>query len=115
MLEQFIPDAPMETWPGDQRNMQINNFAIEGTTREDITLFLGPFRTATETTPAETVSIIPEHWTLAHIRHAVGAFPSVKQAKANGWNRPIPNGFSDFDVGKRKIPVCVLGKLTTQD
>ena len=104
MTEQFIPRAPVATWPGDTGLKNIHSFAVEGATPEDIELILGPFR------PGETVTIVPEIWTLAHIMHAVGAFPSVKQAKSNGWNRPIPDGFSEFGVGKNKIPICVLGR-----
>lgn len=104
MTNQFIPSSTMETWPGDTGLRQINNFALESSTPEDLELILGPFR------PGETVTLVPEFWTLAHIMHAIGAFPSVKQAKNNGWNRPIPDGFSDFEVGKKKALVCVFGK-----
>lgn len=41
-----------------------------------------------------------EDRTLAHLFVALGKFSSVKQAKTNGWDRPIPKGWSHFFIGK---------------
>lgn len=81
------------------------NFAIEGTDPKDIDLFLGPF------SPGERMDIVPANWTMAHIMHAAGCFSSINEAKRNGWNKPIPDGYSDYTVGKRRINICVLGKM----
>lgn len=41
----------------------------------------------------------PANETLAHLM--VGhAFPSLTQARKNGWDRPIPHGYSEHKVGK---------------
>lgn len=37
----------------------------------------------------------PKSWTMAHILKALGAFKSVSDAKRNGWDKPIPEGFTD--------------------
>jgi hypothetical protein len=53
----------------------------------------------------------PESWTMAHIMHAAGIFPSVTQAKKNGWDKPISHGFSDFVVTKQKIKIYILNTM----
>ena len=40
-----------------------------------------------------------------------GAFPSVSQARKNGWDRPVPFGFSEFKVGKRKRCIFILNRI----
>jgi hypothetical protein len=47
-------------------------------------------------------------WRLSHIMHTAGLFNSVGDAKRNGWDRPIPAGFSMFTVGKRRRQVAIL-------
>ncbi len=46
--------------------------------------------------------MIEDHWTMAHVMHAAGIFPSVGIARKNGWNKPIPPNMSEFTVGKGK-------------
>lgn len=48
------------------------------------------------------------HETMAHLMHRAGVFASTGDARRNGWARPIPRGFSQFVVGKRKISITVL-------
>jgi hypothetical protein len=48
---------------------------------------------------------------LAHLVSAAGAFQSVGEAKRNGWNKPIPAGYSHYVIGKRKIEVAILNKF----
>ena len=43
--------------------------------------------------------MIEDHWIMAHIMHNAGIFPSVGIDRRNGWNTPIPEGFSDFVLG----------------
>jgi len=50
-------------------------------------------------------------WTMAHVMHLAGVFPSVGQARKNGWNKPIQPGFSEFTVGKMKKRVCILNEI----
>ena len=50
-------------------------------------------------------------WMLCHLMHFAGLFPSVSAARKNGWNKPIPDGFSEFTIGKRKKKVWILNKI----
>ena len=54
---------------------------------------------------------IQDVWTMAHVMHAAGIFPSVSIARKQGWNKPIPKGMSDFTVGKRKTKIWILGEI----
>jgi hypothetical protein len=60
---------------------------------------------------AENLFHIEDNWTMAHIMHVAGIFPSVGQARKNGWDKPISPGFSEFTVGKRKLGVFILNEL----
>jgi hypothetical protein len=55
---------------------------------------------------------IEDNWCLAHIMHLAGVFPSVGIARKNGWNKPIPEGFSEFTVGKNKKKVWILNEIS---
>ena len=55
--------------------------------------------------------VLKDNWMLAHVMHVAGLFPSVTSARKNGWNRPIPNGFSEFTVGKGKKKVFILNEI----
>ena len=45
---------------------------------------------------------------LAHLLALAGLFPSVSQAKKNGFSRSLKNGWDWFDFGKKKISVLIL-------
>lgn len=72
------------------------NFIAKDTTDEDKKLFFGD---------DEEFNFIEDHWIMAHVMHKAGIFPSVSQAKKNGWNIPIPDGFFIFTVGKKRHQV----------
>ena len=78
------------------------DFIKINTTKEDRDLFFGPIE------DDDTFIIIEDKWTMAHIIHKAGIFPSVSQARKNGWNKPIPTGFSHFIIGKKKREVFVF-------
>jgi len=59
----------------------------------------------------EPAVVLKNNWMLAHVMHVAGLFPSVTSARKNGWNRPIPNGFSEFTVGKGKKKVFILNEI----
>ena len=42
-----------------------------------------------------------KHQTLAHVMADLGWFPSVSQARKNGWDRPVERGL--FKVGKNRV------------
>ena len=71
------------------------NFIKSNTKKSDRDLFFGPI------TDDDTFIIIEDHWIMAHILHKAGIFPSVGQARKNGWNKPIPEGFTFITVGKK--------------
>ena len=50
---------------------------------------------------------VEARWTMAHVMHKAGVFPSVGQARKAGWGKDIVWGWSDFVVGKKKTLVCV--------
>ncbi len=54
---------------------------------------------------------IEDNWMMAHVMHVAGVFPSVSIARKNGWNKPIPDGFSEFTVGRRKKKVWILNEI----
>ena len=61
----------------------------------------------------DDAEIIPiqEHWLMAHIMVESGLFSSVSNARKNGWNIPIPKGFWQKKVGKRKVLISILNEL----
>jgi hypothetical protein len=71
------------------------NFVKLNIAKEDMDMFFGPID------PNDTFFIIQDHWTMAHIIHKAGIFPSISQAKKNGWNKPIPVGFTILTIGKK--------------
>jgi hypothetical protein len=42
----------------------------------------------------------PANETMAHLMVQAGAFSSLTQARKNGWDKPIPDGWSEAKVGK---------------
>ena len=51
---------------------------------------------------------------MAHIAHIMGIFPSVTQAKKNGWDKPIPRGFSIHQHKKTKRNIFILNVFEEQ-
>ena len=54
---------------------------------------------------------IEDNWLMAHVMHVAGIFSSVGIARKNGWNKPIPDGFSEFTIGKNKKKVWILNEI----
>jgi len=61
----------------------------------DKELFFGPIESD------DTFIIIEDGWSMSHILFHSGVFKSISQARKNGWNKPIPEGFNIMTVGKR--------------
>jgi hypothetical protein len=72
------------------------NFISENVSKEDRDLFFGPLDIADE-----VFVKMESRWCMAHILHNVGMFTSISQARKNGWNKPIPWGFTELTVGKK--------------
>ena len=79
------------------------NFVSKNISKKDLDLFLGPTNIE-----EETFIEIEDRDIMANLIAKIGVFPSISQARKNGWNKPIPLGFSEFKVGKRKIMVSIL-------
>lgn len=82
------------------------NFIDSAVSASDRELFLGPF----SEDDGPMITIVPG-WTMAHLMCHAGLFPSVKQARNNGWNQPIPVGFEAFTVGKKKLKIFTLTRF----
>ena len=52
------------------------------------------------------LSDFPESALMAHVMHKAGVFPSIGQARKNGWDRPIEVG--SWTVTKKKIRIEVV-------
>lgn len=68
----------------------------------DKELFFGPLDGTDE------FIVIEPTWIMAHVLHAAGIFKSVGQARKNGWNKPIEDGWTDIIVGKLKREITIL-------
>lgn len=86
-------------------NVVGKNFSIE---RGDLKFF--------QSFAEEKAGIVPDivHMTeydksMAHLLHRLGKFKSVGEARRNGWEKPIPEGWSRFEIGKNhnKLDLCI--------
>lgn len=80
------------------------DFIKINTSEKDKNLFLGPIDEDQSTVEFE----INDKLRIAHFMAKAGIFPSVGQARKNGWDKPIPPGFSHFVVGKMKSKITIL-------
>lgn len=80
------------------------NVLIGNWEESDKDLFFGPLTAADQFVEREDSSV-------AKLLLDLGLFSSVGQAKKAGWNIPIPDGFSDWAIGKKRTRVTIL-KIT---
>ena len=73
------------------------NFIHVSREEADKDIFFGPIESQDEFT------VFDDEPTIAHLLVKWGKFPSVTQAKKNGWDKPIPEGFSEWKVGKSRF------------
>ncbi len=59
----------------------------------------------------ETTEIKENQTTLAHLLFEAKILPSVSEGKRNGWNKPIPLGFNQFVVGKKKGRINIFNEI----
>ena len=85
------------------------SFVHPNVSEQDRKLF--GFDEGDEHTIGTAVNSITGDWMMCHLMHFAGLFSSVSGARKNGWNIPIPNGFSEFTVGKQKKKVFILNTL----
>jgi hypothetical protein len=82
------------------------NFIKSSNVEGDKELFFGPIdQTVDKFIP------LTDAMTMADVMVAAGIFPSNSQARKNGWNKPVPDGFTDRFVGKYKTRITILKEL----
>jgi len=84
-------------------------FVTPEVTEDDKEAFFGPLD------GTEVFTVIEDHWIMAHIMHAVGIFTSVGQARKNGHNKPIPKGWTDKIVGKKKYEISIFNPFSDDE
>jgi hypothetical protein len=52
--------------------------------------------------PGERIVVLPLDTRFAELLSRFDFFPSISDARRNGWNRDVPEGVSDLRIGKRK-------------
>lgn len=72
------------------------NFITKNVSDEDKELFFGPLDGTEEFIEIES------HWILAHLLARASVFPSVSQARKQGANVSIPEGFTIMQRGKNQ-------------
>jgi hypothetical protein len=71
----------------------------------DLELFFGPLH------QNDIFVDVPAGWTLAKLMAHLGIFESTKEAGRHGFNKPIPEGFTDI-VRIRKMHRVTILKIT---
>lgn len=84
----------------------VENFMHESHPEQDAERMFGPLA------QGETVERFADRETMAHIMHRAGLFSSIKDARRNGWDRRVPEGWSVQTVGKRKRRIYIWNKFT---
>ena len=80
----------------------INILIGQGIEETDKNLFFGPLF------PEDQFCVMDSRTTWADLLVKFGLFPSKGQARKNGWDMPIPDGWSRVIVGKKRTLICVL-------
>lgn len=69
---------------------------------KDRDLFFGPIEQTDK-----TIEFEDDGANMTHLLVKVGKFPSLSQARKNGWDKPIPEGFMEHRIGKGKNMVII--------
>lgn len=80
------------------------DFVLKNTSENDRGLFLGPISSDQDIVEVDSF----DSMLMAHLVAQAGIFPSVGQARKNGWNKPVPKGFTTLIIGKGKSKVTIL-------
>jgi hypothetical protein len=83
------------------------NLIHKNVSKEDRELLLGPF----EKDDGPIIEFGDECTTMAHLMHLAECFKSIGDARKNGWNKPIPNGYQQFTFGKKRLKIYILNEL----
>lgn len=79
-------------------------FTHECVSEKDKELLLGPF----EDSDGPMFTFNDNHSTIAHLLHIGGCFKSISAARKNGWDKPIPPGYTQFSFGKTYLKVYIV-------
>lgn len=84
--------------------MEFNILIGDGVLESDKELFFGPLNIWDKFVKLDSESRFP------HLLRQIGVFPSTSQAMKQGWNKDIPEGFSEWFIGqgKNKKWICIL-------
>ena len=73
-----------------------------GVLETDIDLFFGPLE------GTEQIHRFGETVKYPEVFASIGIFSSRSDASRNGWNKEIPDGFSDLTIGKKRKTIGFL-------
>jgi hypothetical protein len=76
-----------------------------GVREADKESFFGPLR------PEDEFHTFAPEIRYPELLQRLGIFVSRSDARRNGWDRDIPEGWSDFQIGKLRRRICIL-KIT---
>lgn len=110
-----LQDCDENTEPMIRRNGGHVNVVVENEhlLPGDLELFFGP--QSEQEVLHDVVIMVPSGTSWAHVLAGIGCFPSISQARKNGWNKQIEEGFTPtFKVGKasRKFITSLSAKET---
>jgi hypothetical protein len=91
-----------------QASSEFNILIGPGVGEADKDLFFGPLRDTDVFQIFDVKARFPE------LLAALGIFRSRSEARKNGWDKDIPDGFLDFRIGKLKKRITILKILGTQ-
>lgn len=84
----------------DQRNVFV--LIGSGAEESDKELFFGPLQ------ENDIFVEAGDDVKMFHLMGSLGFFRSNSEARKNGWNKDVEDGFSEFKIGKKKIELTIL-------
>lgn len=65
----------------------------------------------------ELLPLLDSDVSMAHLLARIGKFKSVKDAKRNGWDKPIPMGWAEFTIGRgvNRVDIYIWNPSCTLD
>lgn len=86
--------------------------------KNDFNVVIGDFVTKIDLElifSGENVNKMPENTTFPALMRLCGAFKSNNDARRNGWDKEIPEGFSEWTVGKKRIRLTIFKKTKQEE
>src|SRR5208337_4976633 len=92
------------------RHKEFNFF--NSSQESDKDLFFGPLDKSLFSAEPEKFATIESHWSMPNVMKESGLFKSTSEARNNGWNKPIPKGFSEFPLKKLHSVIFIFDEQT---